>query len=340
MYTARPEWQQQDAIILVWPHSASDWGPQLSAITTTYLQMTHAIAKHQRVLIIVQDQHHLASVRRQCQTHQCQLHNLTYLIVPTNDTWVRDYGPQFISDGCDSIYLDFDFNAWGNRYAHHHDQAFNTYLWQQAGLHKPHYKKIAGVYEGGNLEFDSTGNMLTNLSCAQRNAECFTKDEDVIAFLKASFNCQHVLGLHLDPLAGDDTGGHIDTLARFVDDHTIIYAHTSNPQNPNYAVLQHLQAQLRQLNAPQAYTLVALPMPDRLIMNSANQLLPASYVNYVLINNAVLMPQYNDPQDSHALAIVQQCYPAREIVPINACELIQQFGSLHCATLHLPENTL
>ncbi len=340
MYTARAEWQQQDAIILVWPHQSSDWGPQLSAISATYLEMTQAIAKHQRVLIIVQDQHHLESTREQCENHQCQLSNLAYLIVPANDTWVRDYGPQFISNGADSIYLDFHFNAWGGLYAHQHDQAFNKHLWQQADLQKHQYKKISAVYEGGNLEFDSSGNVLTNLSCAQRNAESLCKDEDVIALLQASFNCQHVLGLHLDPLVGDDTGGHIDTLARFVDDDTIIYAHCSHPQNPNYAGLQRLQHQLRQLKVPQAYKLITLPIPDRPIHNADQQLLPASYINYVLINNAVLVPQYNDRQDVQARAILRQCYPTREIYPINACELIQQFGSLHCATLHLPENTL
>lgn len=340
MYTARPEWQQQDAIILVWPHQSSDWGPQLDAICATYLELTRAIAEHQRVLIIVQDEQHLETTRTECQNYSCMLQNLEYLIIPTNDTWVRDYGPQLLTNGIDSVYLDFDFNAWGGLYAHQDDQAFNKNLWQQAGLHKHQYKKISRVYEGGNLEFDSNGNVMTNLSCAQRNTASACSIEEVISLLKTSFNCEHVLGLQLDPLAGDDTGGHIDTLARFVNDTTIIYAHCTNPHNPNFAVLQSLQTQLKKLNQQQAYDLITLNIPDKLIYGAHGEILPASYINYVLINNAVLVPQYNDAQDIHALAVFRECYPGREILPINACELIQQYGSLHCATLHLPENTL
>lgn len=340
LHKACAEWQPQDATLLVWPHHSSDWQPRLASITLTYLHMTAAISNHQLVIIIVQDEQHMEITRTQCVNHGCQQSNIEFLIIPTNDTWIRDYGPQLITQNKDCIFLDFDFNAWGEQYSHHLDQAFAHKLWQQLSLDKYEYKNIPVVYEGGNLDFDSCGNILTNLKCAQRNSSKFNHDEDVINLLKTNFNCKRVIGLHIDPLAGDDTGGHIDTLARFINDNTIIYATSSHPEDPNYSVLECLRAQLMNLQEQYNYTLIPLNMPNIPLIDTLGQMLPASYINFVLINDGVLVPQYQDQQDSNALTILQTCYPSREIIPINACELVQQFGSLHCATLHIPASTL
>lgn len=338
-----PEWHPQDAIVLVWPHRYSDWANSLEDIEHCYLALTKAIAATQSVLIIYFDHQHKEYIQDQCTSYGCNQKALKFLQIETNDTWVRDYGPVFLLGSDQYSYLDFEFNAWGEQYAHRLDNLFAESLYKAVNNNKCEYKRLPLVLEGGNLEFNDNATVLTNLSCIIRNnTGAKLKKDDLIATLKQTLSVKKVLGIEVDALTGDDTGGHIDTLARFIQDDTIVYAGTDNPSDLNYGRLNELQSQLMTLetrkNKP--YKLARILMPKKAVLNYEGNILPASYINFLFTNNTIIVPMYNDEHDSLALQEIERLRPDRKVIGVDATELIQQFGSLHCATLHLPQNTL
>ncbi len=338
-----PEWHPQDATVLVWPHRYSDWANQLESVEQCYLTLTKAIAASQTVVIIYFDHQHKESIQDQCADFGCNRQALKFIQIETNDTWVRDYGPLFLLGNQRYSYLDFDFNAWGEKYPHRLDNLFTETFYKVINSNTCQYTRFPLVLEGGNLEFNENATVLTNLSCILRNnTGTQLKVEDLLAELKQSLAVKKVLGIEVDALAGDDTGGHIDTLARFIKDDTIVHAATDNPQDINFTCLSSLQKQLANLvtRKHQPYKLVPILMPKNKIYNSDGNILPASYMNFIITNKSIIVPLYNDDHDTQALTTIQRLRPDRNVVGIDATELIQQFGSLHCATLHVPVNTL
>ena len=338
-----PEWHPQDAIVLVWPHRYSDWVSTLENIELCYLSLVKEIAATQAVLIIYFDHQHREYIQDQCSQFGCNIQTLSFLQIETNDTWVRDYGPLFLLGNNHYKYLDFEFNAWGEQYAHRLDYLFSESLYKVMNINSCEYARLPLVLEGGNLDFNDNATVLTNLKCITRNnTGAELKIDDLLTALKETLSVKKVLGIQAEALAGDDTGGHIDTLARFIKDDTIVYAATNSTQDPNYACLNALQSQLMELvtrrNTP--YKLVPILMPINNILDTDSNILPASYINFIFTNNSIIVPRYNDDHDSLALREFERLRPDRKIVGIDATELIQQFGSLHCATLHLPANTL
>ena len=267
------------------------------------------------------------------------MQHISFIEIKTNDTWIRDYGPHIIFDSQSIKYLDIEFNAWGERYKYDLDNKFSEKLYSALCNPDMEYTRIPVVIEGGNLDFNSQGALLTNLSSIKQNnvREKFN-DAELIKSLKSIFNVSQVIGINLPPIEGDDTGGHIDTLARFINDETIVYAATKNSDNPNFSCLEMLYKQLMAIHN-QSYKYIPLDIPSTLIKDQDGNLLPASYINYVFLNESLLVPLYNDPNDAVALKTYSKLCPDRKVIGIDASELIQQFGSLHCATLNLPMNT-
>jgi len=343
-YQALPEWYSQDAIILVWPHKDSDWANQLSAIQDTYVTLTKIISKHQQVIIIGQDDLHVEAIKELCVTADCELERCLFFAIMTNDTWVRDYGPLVVSKDQQLRFLDFGFNAWGEQYPFDKDEQFTQHLLQKLkpDAQRSHQEMIL---EGGNIDFNQQGDLLTNIRCIQANSQ-YKNNQQITQQLRSIFNLRNILTIDLCPLLGDDTGGHIDTLARFIDDDTIVYACSQDTSNPDHATLLELEQQIQQLcqkhsySSNQPYKALAIPMPKRTFISEAGQPCPASYINFCFINNALLVPQYNDVNDELAIHLLQQQLPTREVIGINANALIEQYGSLHCATLHFPQGSL
>lgn len=344
LYQALPEWHSQDAIILVWPHKDSDWANQMSAINNTYLTLTKTISAFQRVIIIAQNQHHIETIRALCTEADCQLERCLFYVITTNDTWVRDYGPQVLSNHQQMHFLDLGFNAWGEQYPFDKDQKFTQRLLQQL---KPNAQRSCQemILEGGNLDFNQQGDLITNIRCIQTNSQ-YNDIKAITHQLNCIFNTRNILTIDLPPLLGDDTGGHIDTMARFICDDTIVYACSNDKNDPNFATLQELEQQVQQqcqknsYSSHQSYRTIALPMPIKTFYSATRQPCPASYINFLFINNALLVPQYGDVNDAHAIQLLQQQVPMREVIGIDASALIEQYGSLHCATLHLPQGSL
>ena len=338
-----PEWYPQDAVILVWPHRYSDWASTLDNIEHTYLALAKTISSFQSLFIIYFDHQHKESIVDQCSNFGCNLQAITFFEIETNDTWVRDYGPLFLLGHDSYKYLDFEFNAWGEQYAHRLDNLFAESFFNQIKPSSCEYMRLPLVLEGGNLDFDGNATVMTNISCIiNNNTNSNLKVDDLLPTLQQFLGVKKILDLRVEPLAGDDTGGHIDTLARFINDDSIVYATTSNTADPNYYCLKSLYHQLRKLvtrkGAP--YKLIPVLMPEKCLLDGDGNILPASYINFIFINNAMIVPLYNDNHDSLALNTFSKICPDRKIVGVDAIELIKQFGSLHCATLNIPSKVL
>ncbi len=339
-----PEWHPQGATVLVWPHRYSDWSSTLNVITATYIELTKVITEYQHVIIIYYDHEHRDTIKAECSKNDCDMSRVHLLQVETNDTWVRDYGPQLLLGNQEYQYVDLEFNAWGEQYPYRLDNLFAESLYYHlVDQSQCTYYRAPIVIEGGNLDFDSNASLLTNLSCILQNNPTLKIDkQDLIENIKQELSVKRVLAIELPPLLGDDTGGHIDTLARFVSDDTIVFASSKNKNDPNYETLLELHEQLKQLKTGkgESYTLVPIHNPVFEPEPKKEEHPPASYINFLFINNAVIVPLYDNKYDSDALKVFTDLCPDRNIIGINATALLDQFGSLHCATLHIPEKVL
>ena len=306
------EWEPQSAVQLTWPHEATDWAPILPEITAVYEEMAREIKKREP-LIIVDD-------------------------IPHNDTWARDHGfitVEEVSDlrpqTSDLILLDFCFNGWGEKFEAALDNQINKHLFDRGivkGQYEPH---LDFVLEGGSIESDGKGTVFTTTCClmAPHRNQPLTQQE-IEARLKEYLGAERIVWINHGSLIGDDTDGHIDTLVRICPDDTLLYT-GGDDDHPDLARMEEELKTLRTLDG-RPYRLLKLPLP-RLIYDEGERL-PATYANYLVVNGAVLVPTYNQPDlDAEAMRIIQQAFPDREIVSINCCAVIKQHGSLHCCTM-------
>jgi len=337
-----PEFAPQSGVLITWPHPDSDWQDTLDVIEPVYLAITRAICRYERVLVICYDDrhvHHVSSLLEQAGT--CA-NAVRYVAIPTNDTWMRDYGPLSVTGSNGTRLLDFMFNGWGGKHESRRDNQVSRGLFDAGVFSVPELTQQSLVLEGGAIDTDGFGTLLTTSLCLLQSARNPGMDK---AALEACFHEQlgieRTLWLDHGMLQGDDTDGHVDMLARFCTAHDIAYLQCTDPDDVHYRELSAMEQQLRDFIAHDGtpYSLQPLPMPQAIYSDSGERL-PASYANFLIINHAVLVPVYNDPADQQALDVLQRCFPDRELIAINCLPLIQQYGSLHCATMQLPEGVL
>jgi agmatine/peptidylarginine deiminase len=336
------ETEPQSGILLTWPHARSDWRACLDAADAIYLDITRAISPRETVLVICHDEQHREHVARMLGQAGIDDHMLRFAIAPTNDTWVRDYGPFGLADGNGPCLLDFTFNGWGGKYAAGLDNAVTRTLHTTGVFGAAGLKTYSLVLEGGSIEADGQGTLLTTTRClidSERNPG--ENRQSLRRLFRDLFGIDRILWLDHGELEGDDTDGHIDMLARFCDTGTIAYTQCTDARDRNHAGLSAMEAQLQTFRTSddQPYRLIALPLP-RPVHDRTGRRLPASYANFLVINGAVLVPVYDDPADGVALERLVAGFPGREIVPVNCLTLIHQYGSLHCATMQLPQGIL
>lgn len=335
-----PEWYPQSAVMLTWPHEKTDWQPILQQVEQVFSDITKAISAHETVLIVANDstqRQHIISI---LSNYDVDLTRVRIYEAPSNDTWARDHGPITVLKNSKALLLDFQFNGWGNKFSADLDNRISTQLSAARAFGSATMRSIDFVLEGGAIETDGNGTLLTTSNCLlapTRNPPMSKSQIETV--LQAEFGVQQILWLDYGALEGDDTDSHIDTLARFCDANTIVYCHCRDKSDSHYGELQQMQQQLASFSDVngKAYRLIPLPLPAPKF-DSDGERLPATYANFLIINNAVLVPVYNDPADAEAMAILQACFPQREIVAINCLPLIMQHGSLHCVTMQLPEN--
>ncbi|GMR21316.1 MAG: agmatine deiminase family protein [Gammaproteobacteria bacterium] len=337
-----PEWAPQSGVMLTWPHRYHDWASQLKEIEQVYIVLTEHISRYERVLIACYDKTHRDHVEVLLESSSTDLQAISLITVPSDDTWVRDYGPITVICQDEAALLDFQFNGWGGKYSTNKDNGVSRTLLHKDGFGDTPMEYMPYVLEGGSIDVDGSGSLLTTRSClmdSRRNAnvECSALERD----LKDWFGLTRIVWLDVGALAGDDTDGHIDTLARFCNADTIAYTSCDDPEDEHYASLSRMADQLRSLRAisDRPYKLVPLPLPAA-IYNTAGQRLPATYANFLIINGAVLVPVYDDPADQTALQALSETFPDREVIAIDCLPLIQQYGSLHCITMQLPQGVL
>jgi agmatine/peptidylarginine deiminase len=334
------EWEPQAAVLIAWPHADTDWAERLAAVETTYVALAVAITRLQPLLIVVADhalQTHVENVLRDA---HADLQRLRFVQLPYDDTWLRDSGPLTLcaADGRCQL-TDFRFTGWGGKYDAAQDDALIAGLVAAGVFGQARHRRIDWALEGGAIESDGAGTLLTTWHClAQRHPG--QSRADLTRTLRDSLHADRVLWLDHGYLQGDDTDAHIDTLARFAPDNTIVYQACDDAGDMHYAELQRMAADLQALRttAGQPYRLQPLPWP-RPIMDAGRRL-AASYANYLIINGAVLVPAYGDPADAEAARRVGSAHPGREVVSIPCRPLIWQNGSLHCITMQLPAGSM
>jgi agmatine deiminase len=270
------------------------------------------------------------------------LSRVTICEMPTNDTWARDFAPITVIFNGQPVLLDFVFNGWGLKFPANHDNLISKRLKEHGAL-APNLKTVGLVMEGGSIESDGLGTILTTSACLlspNRNPQLDRSEiEQALASL---LGARRVLWLNHGWLAGDDTDSHVDTLARICPDNTIVYQACDNPLDEHFSELRLMEDELKSFTAPDGgpYRLIPLPWPAARFDDRAHRL-PATYANFLVINGAVLVPTYADQEnDAKALACIGQAFPGREVIGINCLPLIEQHGSLHCVTMQLPQGVL
>ncbi|WP_372760683.1 agmatine/peptidylarginine deiminase [Pseudoalteromonas sp.] len=340
-----PEWAEQDAVMLTWPHKNTDWADNLARVEPVYCELAQHITAQQQLVIVAHNDALKTHIVSLLGDYDVNLNRVHFVVTPSNDTWARDHGPltcAAIDDPNQLKIYDFTFNGWGNKFASHLDNQINASLVTALSAAKNQYQALDMVLEGGGIEINEHGVLLTTRECLlNKNRNPNLSQTEIEAVLQNHLGATDFLWVDHGYLAGDDTDSHIDTLVRFAPNNTLVYVQCDDENDEHFSALKAMETQLQRFktadNTP--YRLIALPW-TKAVYDDENTRLPATYANYLIINNAVLVPVYNDSNDELALAQVQKAYPEHTIIGVNCLPIIEQFGSLHCITMQLPRGFL
>jgi agmatine/peptidylarginine deiminase len=332
------EWEPQSAVLIAWPHADTDWGPRLVEVEDTYIALVAAIAAFQTVVICIADDDLQTYAEARLRSARVEMDRVRFVIVEYDDTWLRDSGPVTLRSDADQSFrlLDFSFTGWGGKFEASRDDRLVEALVEQTVFRNAQRREIDFALEGGGIETDGAGTLLTTWRCLHERHPDASREE-LTANLSGWLAQDRVLWLDHGYLEGDDTDAHIDTLARFAAEDVIVYQACDDVTDTHYPELQAMAAELAGLRtgAGTPYRLFALPWPNPIFDNGRR--LAASYANFLIVNGAVLIPTYGDVADDRAQEVMAEAFPGRAIVPVPCRPLISQNGSLHCITMQLPE---
>ncbi len=336
-----PEWAPQVAVFLAWPYATGDFQPWLQAVEKTYLAIAQAITQRQPLWVAVRDKALRLELEKRFLAAGIERAPVTFIPMPYNDVWVRDTAPLTVQRGDALRYLDFRFNGWGGKYECADDAQIASRLYASGMLSEGSREPIDFVLEGGSIEIDGRGTIMTTSRCLlnpNRNPS-FNKAA-IEEVLRTHLGGEQVLWLDHGYAEGDDTDAHVDTLARFCSESVVAYTASDRPEDPVHQGLKRMEEQLKGFRnrEGEAYELVPLPIPAPIYSEEGDRL-PATYANFLIINEAVLVPVYDDPNDAVALSRLAAVFPDRTLVPIDCVPLIRQYGSLHCMTMQFPDLT-
>lgn len=329
------EWHRQSAVMITWPHANSDWADILDEVTDCYISLSKEITKRQKLIIVCENKNEVLQ-----HFSDDEKNNITTKQIDSNDTWARDHGPISLFIDNQPAIFDFGFNGWGLKFASNLDNQITTELFDKQLFNENvlYRNKQNFILEGGAIESDGEGTLLTTSQCllAPNRNQPMTQNE-IEDYLIKTFGLKRVLWLNHGYLAGDDTDSHIDTLARLCDTETIAYVACNDKNDEHCEELKKMEEELISFKTIKGkpYKLVPLPMADKVIYEGLR--LPATYANFLIMNDAVLMPEYGTDKDDIAKKQLQIAFPKHEVIGVNCTPLIKQHGSLHCITMQIPE---
>jgi agmatine deiminase len=335
------EWEDHAATWLSWPHEPSDWPGKFPAIPFVYSEIIKNLASLELVKLIVPNQHSADAISHILFEAGANLDNITFIHAPTNRSWIRDYGPLFLKDKhSNKTILNLRFNAWAKYDNFNFDDDIPKFVSSNINcpLWEPKHNNIQPILEGGSIDVDGQGTLLTTEECllskTQERNPGFSK-QDYETFFAKYLGVKKVLWLG-NGIAGDDTHGHVDDIARFIAPGKVITMIEENKSDINHEPLKDNLARLKSMTDAQGNKLQVfeLPMPAPVIF--AGQRLPASYANFYIANGIVLVPTFNDANDRVALNLLSQLFPTRKIVGIHCVDLVLGLGTLHCLSQQQP----
>lgn len=335
--TVPAEWDSRvNAVLLAYPDRHTDWNYMLEDARDCFNEIISALVTEadMKVLLIGNKENTAVCL----QIAGIPLEQISIIEIPYNDTWARDFGPLMLNDKDGNInYLDFKFNGWGLKFPSDKDNTICRRL-EISGI-LPSLVNFQGfVLEGGSIESDGKGTLLTTSSCLlSRNRNAQLGLSEITAYLKKTLSADRILWLNHGYLEGDDTDSHIDTLARFVNESTIAYVKCDDQTDPHFNELKAMEEELKAFKTSDGnpYKLLPLPMPDAVYDNDKYRL-PATYANFLITPKTVLLPIYGQPcKDRKAKDTLERAFPKHTVIPIDCSALIQQHGSLHCITMQL-----
>ena len=330
------EWEPQAAVLIAWPHADTDWAERLTSVETTYAALAAAVTRFESLVIVVPDAAVRSHAEQLIRAAGADLARVRFVELPYDDTWLRDSGPITLRDGADGFQLtDFRFTGWGGKFGAKQDDALIAGLVQAGVFGRAAHKRVDWALEGGGVESDGAGTVLTTWRCLTQRHPEQSRDE-MSAILRDSLHASRILWLDFGYLEGDDTDAHIDTLARFAPGDRIVFQACDDASDPHFEELKRMADELAALRTMDGkpYTLHPLPWARPIV--DEGRRLAASYANYLIVNGAVLVPAYGDAADDAAARIIGKAHPGREVVQVPCRPLIWQNGSLHCITMQLP----
>jgi agmatine/peptidylarginine deiminase len=330
--TLLPEWAEQEAVILAWPHQDTDWAPWLNDVQNTYVTLINAINDAGCTVLLLCRESELGLIKSVVNYRS----KVLCICCDYNDTWVRDYAFLTAESAKGNIPVSFRFNGWGQKFDARKDDQINEGVFAQLCQNQMVFSNT--VLEGGAIEIDQNQHLISTKSCLFNPLRNGDMDiEQYTRLFENTLGAAKVSMLEDGHLEGDDTDGHIDTLVRFTPLHGLVLQSAYNrPEDPHFSALFKMNMACQQ--AFPSHAMYELPLPH--IVNPEGERLPASYANFLICNRSVLFPLYGQQEDNEALEVIQKAFPNHKIVAIDCASLIQQFGSLHCITMQVPAATI
>lgn len=336
MKRMRAEWEKQKAVLFAFPHQWSDWQPYLSEARENFIAIIKQVLRFESVILIFHPNDlEGKQIIEEVFGEQIKEGRLKVYAILCNDTWARDFGAINLLEDEKNVLLDFGFNGWGLKFASNWDNQINSAL-KELGEFSDELRVMDMILEGGSIESDGEGVILTNTQCLlEKNRNPHLNQEQIELKLKKHLGAKKILWLSCGYLAGDDTDSHIDTLARFISPTQIAYVGCDDEDDEHYVELKAMEQELKNLKDinGEPYELIKLPFV-RAIFDEGERL-PATYANFLFVNHALLVPTYGDSNDCLALQILQNALPHLEVIGVDCQTLIRQHGSLHCVSMQI-----
>jgi agmatine deiminase len=337
-YRFPAEFEPHAATWLSWPHKEASWPGKIHTIYPFYAQFVRELTRGEKVRINVNDEKMKMQAMRHLMQANVDLRSVEFFFHPTNDAWCRDHGPAFlINENArhQKVVVDWNYNAWGGKYPPFDlDDVIPTLTAKHYDL-PVYYPGI--IMEGGSVEFNGAGTLITSEACLlNKNRNPHLDRNKIEEYLHHYYGVEQVLWIE-EGIIGDDTDGHIDDTVRFINEDTVITVVEENKQDENYEILQRNLSQLKKMRLQngKALNIVEIPMPAPVIFE--DQRLPASYANFYIANQSVIVPTFRCDEDEKVLNIIQSCFPTRKVVGIDSTEIIWGLGSWHCLSQQEPE---